>query len=59
MAGDTIKVTDTTRNALLLRHHHLNSTTGNAVVQFIAVNPDTNEVTAVSDPRKGGYPAVE
>lgn len=29
------------------------------VTQFISIDPDSNEITAVSDPRKDGYPASQ
>ncbi len=47
-------------DALISRGHRNVTAVGGSfgVSQFIAVNPDTGEVEAVSDPRKYGHPAA-
>lgn len=56
-----IEAGDDVQSALTSRNHKIsvNEGTGFAVSQFIEVKHDTseNELTAVSDPRKGGTPA--
>lgn len=55
--GLCVSVSKTVRDALLGRRHAVNATTAGAVVQLVAVNPDTWLLEAVSDARKGGVPA--
>lgn len=53
--GDQLMV-----DSLIARHHNnVTYTTGSmGVTQFIAVDPDTGLIEAVSDPRKYGTPAA-
>lgn len=54
-----ITMPDSVYSALLTRgHHNITTFTGSmAVTQFIAVDPETHHIIAVSDPRKDGRPA--
>ena len=47
--------------SLVHRHHLVENVTNDAlgVTQFIAVDPDSLQVSAVSDPRKDGRPAAQ
>lgn len=55
--GPTIEVGQQTKDALLLRGHKLVDIDYTGCVQAIAVDRDTNTLTAVSDIRKGGSPS--
>jgi gamma-glutamyltranspeptidase / glutathione hydrolase / leukotriene-C4 hydrolase len=56
VTGDHIELPASTREQLKQRGHVLQGvTSGGAICQFIVQN--SGELTAVSDPRKGGVPA--
>ena len=55
--GPTLEVSERTKNALILRGHHLLDIDYTGCVQAISVDLDTKNLTAVSDIRKGGKPA--
>jgi gamma-glutamyltranspeptidase len=53
----SINVTQRTRNALISRGHALLDVDYEGTVQAIAIDLETNELTAACDVRKGGSPA--
>jgi gamma-glutamyltranspeptidase len=55
--GPLIDVPDRTRNALEKRGHRLLDVDFLGTVQAIAIDLETNELTAACDVRKGGFPA--
>lgn len=55
--GPMISVSNRTRSALANRGHKLLQLDYLGTVQAIAVDPETGELSAVSDIRKGGTPA--
>jgi gamma-glutamyltranspeptidase len=55
--GPSINVTQRTRNALISRGHTLLDVDYEGTVQAIAIDLETNELTAACDVRKGGSPA--
>lgn len=55
--GSPLVVPEAVLASLRARGHACNATTNNAVVQLISVDPDSGNLTAVSDLRKGGEPA--
>lgn len=61
VTGDHIKVPKETRDFLEKRGHVLRSISGGTICQFVVVqhleSSVTGKLTAVSDPRKGGFPA--
>lgn len=54
--GPTIEVSNRTRKALMVRGHKLHSVDYTGCVQAVAVDLETNTLSAVSDIRKGGAP---
>lgn len=61
VTGDHIKVPKETRDFLEKRGHVLTSISGGTICQFVVQDLesiiDNGKLTAVSDPRKGGFPA--
>lgn len=57
LQGPTISVSDRTRAALESRGHKLLDLDYMGTVQAVAVDPETGELSAVSDIRKAGFPA--
>lgn len=55
--GPLVAVSDRTRSALARRGHALIPTDFLGAVQAVAIDPETNEMIAVSDVRKQGKPA--
>lgn len=55
--GPSIEVSQRTREALKRREHQLHSVDYTGCVQSVAVDIETNTLTATSDIRKGGMPA--
>ena len=55
--GPGINVTARTRHALVKRGHDLLDVDYEGTVQAVAVDPETGELTAACDVRKGGTPA--
>lgn len=56
-AGPTIDVSQRTRDALIARGHRMLDIDFSGTVQAIAIDLETKQLTAASDPRKGGSPA--
>ena len=55
--GPLVSVPDRTRSALARRGHALIPTDFLGAVQAVGIDPETDEMTAVSDVRKQGKPA--
>lgn len=55
--GPSISLSDRTRQALECRGHKLLDVTYEGTVQAVSLDPETKEMTAVCDVRKGGTPA--
>ncbi|XP_022851324.1 glutathione hydrolase 1-like isoform X1 [Olea europaea var. sylvestris] len=61
VTGDHFEVSETTREALKRKGHVLQSLAGGTICQFIVLeeldSSTSGKLVAVSDPRKGGFPA--
>lgn len=57
VTGDHFEVPEETRSFLKKRGHVLKSVAGGTICQFVVQDLESNELVAVSDPRKGGFPA--
>jgi gamma-glutamyltranspeptidase len=57
LAGPTLEVPETTKRALLNRHHKLLDIDYTGCVQAILVDHESNTLSAASDMRKDGSPA--
>lgn len=57
VTGDHFEVPEETRSFLKKRGHVLQSIAGGTICQFVVQDLESNELVAVSDPRKGGFPA--
>jgi gamma-glutamyltranspeptidase / glutathione hydrolase / leukotriene-C4 hydrolase len=55
--GDVFVLNAATRADLQKRGHALRPLAGGTISQFVVHNLDHGDLTAVSDPRKGGVPA--
>lgn len=58
--GEHIELSEELREFLRERHHQLQAKAGGAICQLVVqrVRGDDGVLTAVSDPRKGGWPAA-
>jgi gamma-glutamyltranspeptidase/glutathione hydrolase/leukotriene-C4 hydrolase len=58
VSGLKIQASSLVYKSLLNRYHNITHHNGSmGVSQFISIDPDSNLITAVSDPRKGGIPS--
>ncbi|KAL3527819.1 hypothetical protein ACH5RR_012475 [Cinchona calisaya] len=57
VTGDHFEVPEETRSFLKERGHVLQSLAGGTICQLVVQDLESNELVAVSDPRKGGFPA--